>query len=185
MREAQFIELVRRSPIVPIGREILFGKALAKGFERDFATALHLLTPQVEHMVRFHLKVAGASTTYLDQNGIETENGLSTLMEMPETVKIFGENTSYEIKALFCDQLGPNLRNNIAHGLLNDQQCYTIDAIYAWWLGLKLVYNSFWNTYNAVTASEAAEDARNPISTALKRCFNLLKGYVNRIAGDA
>ena len=185
LKESLFIELARRSPIVPIGREILFGKALARGFERDYATALHLLTPQIEHMVRFHLKVAGASTTYLDQNGIETENGLSTLMGMPETVKIFGDDISYEIKALFCDQLGPNLRNNIAHGLLNDQQCYTIDAIYAWWLGLKLVYNSFWNTYNVVADAAAAEDAQNQFSTNLKRCLRLLKGLINRITGDA
>ncbi len=143
LREIDFIELARRSPIVPIGREVLFGKALAQGFNLDFATSLHLLTPQIENMVRFHLKAAQVSTTHLDQDGIETENGLSALVDIPQTTAIFGEDLTFEIKVLFCDQLGSNLRNNVAHGLLNDQQVHSIDAIYAWWLGFKIVFNTF------------------------------------------
>ncbi len=123
---------------------MLFGKALAQGFNGDFSTSIHLLVPQIEHMVRIRLKVAGVSTSHLDQNGIETENGLSTLMDLPQITTLFGEDLTYEIKALFCDQLGPNLRNNIAHGLLDDQQAYSVDAIYAWWLALKLVTNTLW-----------------------------------------
>ena len=146
LRTADFIELARRSPIVPIGREVLFGKALAQGFNRDFATSIHLLAPQIEHMVRFHLKSAGVLTAHLDQEGLETENGLSALIELPETLGIFGEDLTYEIGALFCDKTGPNLRNNIAHGLLSDREAQSVDAVYAWWLGLKLVFNTFYNS---------------------------------------
>ena len=60
-------------------------------------------------------------------------------MELPETTKIFGEDLCFEIKALFCDPAGPNLRNNVAHGLLDDNACRSLYAVYAWWLGLKLV----------------------------------------------
>src|SRR5690606_16211898 len=77
LREVDFVELSRHSPIVPNGRAILFGKALFAGYDGDFVTALHLLVPQIEHMVRTHLKQAGALTTTLDAEGIETENGLS------------------------------------------------------------------------------------------------------------
>ena len=157
LREIDFIALAKRSPIVPIGREVLFGKALAQGFNLDFATSLHLLTPQIENMVRFHLKAARVSTTHLDQDGIETENGLSALVDLPETTAIFGEDLTYEIKALFCDQLGPNLRNNVAHGLLDDQQAHSIEAIYAWWLALKLVFNTFWNSLSIGTENEQQE----------------------------
>ena len=159
LRTADFIDLARRSPIVPIGREVLFGKALAEGFNRDFATSIHLLAPQIEHMVRIPLKVAGVSTSHLDQDGIETENGLSALIDLPQTKAIFGEDLTYEIKALFCDQMGPNLRNNIAHGLLNDQEAQSVDAIYAWWLGLKLVFNTFWNSLNRETVKEQQKEA--------------------------
>ena len=40
--------------------------------------------------------------------------------------------------------MGPNLRNNVAHGLLNDQQANSVEALYAWWLGLQLVFNAYW-----------------------------------------
>ena len=158
LREADLIDLARQSPIVPAGREILFGKALAQGFSRDFATSIHLLAPQIEHLVRIPLKYAGVSTSHLDQDGIETENGLSALIDLPETTDIFGEDITYEIKALFCDQMGPNLRNNIAHGLLNDREAHSVDAIYAWWLGLKLVFNTFWNSLDRGSVEEPQEE---------------------------
>ena len=63
LREADFVNLAKQSPIVPIGRELLFGKALFAGYDRDFVTALHILVPQIEHMVRYHLKQAGVQTT--------------------------------------------------------------------------------------------------------------------------
>lgn len=154
LREADFVNLARQSPIVPIGRELLFGKALFAGYDRDFATALHILVPQIEHMVRYHLKQAGVQTTNIDSNGIENENGLSSLMDLPQTEEIFGEDLSFEIRALFCVPFGPNLRNNLAHGLLDDRSCYSLETIYAWWLGLKLVFNTFWNALSSNAESE-------------------------------
>lgn len=153
LREADFIGLASQSPIVPKGRERLFGKALFAGYDRDFVTALHLLVPQIEHMVRIHLKQTGAKTTTLDINGIENENGMSTLMDLPEAEKVFGENLSFELKTLFCDAFGPNLRNELAHGLLDDESCQSVYAFYVWWLGLRLVFNTFWNAARKNTVS--------------------------------
>lgn len=166
LREADFVELSRHSPIVPNGRAILFGKALFAGYDGDFVTALHLLVPQIEHMVRTHLKQVGALTTTLDAEGIETENGLSTLMALPETEDVFGKDLVFELKALFCDPFGHNLRNELAHGLLDDGDCRSAASIYAWWLGLKLVFNTWWNSRAASVqdgepATREGEDATN------------------------
>jgi len=78
-------------------------------------------------------------------------------MDLPESEMIFGEDLSFEIKALFCDAFGPNLRNELAHGLLDDKACQTIYSIYAWWLGLKLVFVTFWNA--AQKTSQNNEEA--------------------------
>lgn len=145
LRESDFVAIASESPIVPEGRERLFGKALFAGYEKDFVAALHLLIPQIEHVARWHLKAAGIKTTNLDKDGVENENGLSALMELPEATQIFGEDLSFEFKALFCDAFGPNLRNELAHGLLDDDACQSPYAIYAWWFGLKLVFKAFWN----------------------------------------
>lgn len=158
LRVDDFIGLASQSPIVPRGRERLFGKALHAGYDRDFTVAMHLLSPQIEHMVRFHLKNAGVKTTNLDIDGIENENGLSTLMGLPETETVFGKDLSFEIKALFCDALGPNLRNELAHGLLDDDSFQSIHAIYAWWMGLRLVFNTFWNAPRKAEGDKGVEE---------------------------
>lgn len=146
LREVDFIALARNSPIVPKDRAVLFGKALFAGYERDFVTALHLLVPQMEHLVRVHLKQAGATTTNIDKDGIQNENGMSTLMELPETVQVFGKDLAFELNSLFCDAFGPNLRNELAHGLLDEDGFNTPFAIYAWWLALRLTFIAWWNS---------------------------------------
>ena len=54
-----------------------------------------------------------------------------------------GKDLAYEIKALFCRRSGLNLRNKVPHGLLADEAFPSHRAIYAWWLGLKMVFNTF------------------------------------------
>lgn len=142
LREADFVGIASQSPIVPPGRERLYGKALFAGYDRDFVSALHLLIPQIEHMVRWHLKGRGVKTTTLDSQGIENEIGLSALMDLQESTKVFGEDLAFEIKALLCHPVGPNLRNELAHGLLDYDACESIYAVYAWWLNLKIVFNA-------------------------------------------
>jgi len=153
LHEADFVGLANQSPIVPKDRVRIFGKALFAGYDRDFVTALHLLVPQIEHLVRHHLKQSGVKTTALDLNGIENEIGLTGLMDLPEAEKIFGANLSFEIRALFCDPFGPNLRNELAHGLLDDEACQSIYSVYAWWFGLRLIFNTFWNATHKATPS--------------------------------
>ncbi|HCE5838035.1 TPA: DUF4209 domain-containing protein [Pseudomonas aeruginosa] len=165
IRKADFIELAQHSPIVPSGRGVLFGKALFAGYDGDFEAALHLLIPQVEHMVRTHLKQAGASTTTLDKEGIENENGLSTLMALPEAEEVFGDDMAFELKALFCDPFGPNLRNELAHGLLDDAACRSAASVYAWWLGLRLVFNTWWNARAATVEGEEQAGQKSESTT--------------------
>jgi len=155
LHEADFISLAKQSPIVPKDRVRLFGKALYAGYDRDFVTALHLLVPQIEHLVRHHLKLSGEKTTSLDPDGIENEIGLSGLMKLPKAEELFGAKLSFEIRALFCDAFGPNLRNQLAHGLLDNDRCQSIYSVYAWWFGLKLIFNTFWNmTLKATSGSD-------------------------------
>lgn len=145
IRETELVKIVDQSPITPPGRSPLIAKALFAGFESDFVSALHLLVPQVEHLVRWHLKSSGVKTTTLSMDGIETENGLSTLIDLPEVTTIFGDDLSFELKALFCDAFGPNLRNEVAHGLLSVESCQNTHSVYAWWLLLRMTFNTFWN----------------------------------------
>lgn len=66
-------------------------------------------------------------------------------MEMEEALKLFGEDLTFEIKSVFTDALGFNLRNEVAHGLLDDNTSSSIHTIYAWWMILRLVIRSLVN----------------------------------------
>jgi len=145
IREDDLRYIVDHSPLVPRDRVALFAKGLFAGFELDLVSALHILVPQVENLVRWYLKSAGAKTSTLSSEGIETENGLSKLVGLSEFTFVFGEDLAFEIKALFCDPLGPNLRNEVAHGLLDDSNCATHYTFYVWWFMLRLTFNAFWN----------------------------------------
>jgi hypothetical protein len=137
--------LASESAIVPRDRTSLVAKGLHAGFQGDLVAALHLLTPQLEHMVRYHLKRAGAQTSTIDEQGIVMEKGLSSLVAMPEMARIFGNDLKFEIWALYCDKHGPNFRNDIAHGLVVEQQLCGKLGLYAWWMMCRLVLNEFWN----------------------------------------
>jgi hypothetical protein len=154
LREVDFYTLVNRSPIVPPDRTRLVAKALFQGYDGDFVIALHLLVPQIENLVRYHLKQHGEKTTNIDKNGIENENGLSTLMENSKIEVIFGNDLAFELKAIFCDPFGPNLRNELAHGLIGYEQSQNIYSIYAWWFTFRLVFNTYWNTNHASQQNE-------------------------------
>jgi hypothetical protein len=157
--EQDIYSIVKQSPIVPIGRELFITKALYSGFQYEFVTCLHLLIPQIENLVRFHLKKAGAKTTNLDASGIEHENGLSSLVELPEMKDIFGNNLTFELKALLCSSFGPNLRNEAAHGLLEQNQCYSNHSIYAWWLLFRIIFNTFWNIKNNTAIEQNSDES--------------------------
>lgn len=141
IRLEDIIELTRQSPIVPPRRHRLIAKAIFYGFDGDHEAALHFVIPQMEHLVRWHLNRIGVKTTTLNKQGIETENGLSTIAALAELDSVFGDELAFEIRSLFCDPFGPNLRNEMAHGLLDSSDCSNEHSVYAWWFLLRLVFS--------------------------------------------
>lgn len=138
------MQICYSSPIVPEGREYLMASALWSGFEHDFRNSIHLLAPQVEHLIRVRFKKNSIDTTTTDIYGIENENGLSTLLRHECAEDLLGEDLLFELKAVFTESIGTNLRNGVAHGLLNDQSSGSHASVYAWWMVLRLVVRSLY-----------------------------------------
>lgn len=154
--ESSLTELCRLSRIIPPGREVIWAKGLFFGFDTAFIISTHLLIPQLEHLVRFFMKQNGIKTTTLDSTRIETENGLSTLLINPDIEKALDKNLVFEFKALLADPIGPNLRNEVAHGLIEPDGAMSVYAIYLWWLCLRLVINTIpWKRPNSAEENKA------------------------------
>jgi hypothetical protein len=154
-----FQALAAGSAIVPSTHEGVFARGLHYGYSGDFGAAVHLLVPAVEALVRLHLANAGERTSAISADGNENEIGLSALMENERVVDIFGEDVAFELRALLCGPIGPNLRNEVAHGLIGDAVFSSGVSVYLWWLTLKLVFNPYWNALHDPEAAEAREPA--------------------------
>jgi len=137
---ADFQVIATDCPTVPFSHARAVAQGLYAGYQRDFVAALHILLPQFENIVRTLLKGAGATTTTTDRTGITMEVGLSALVKDPKLVDILGEDLVFGICALMCTQVGPNFRNDIAHGLATSAHCNTPVGLYTWWFIFRLIF---------------------------------------------
>lgn len=136
-------ELVFNSPSVPIGREDLFTIGIHAGIHGRFIEALHVLIPQLEHLLRILLKNRGVVTSGIDQSGIQKEFDLNILLTMQETEKLLGLDLVFALRVIFTERNGYNLRNEMAHGMLPSSAFFSEAAIYAWWLIVIIVAGSY------------------------------------------
>jgi hypothetical protein len=142
VRVADLMPFVQDNPFVPQGREEFFARGLQAGFRGDFAAAVHLLVPQVENSVRYLLEQSDVITSGLDDDGIQDERDLNRTLRLPEFVGplegVLGEDVVCDLRGLLVERYGSNLRNDMAHGLLDYDAFYSGPAIYFWWLTLRL-----------------------------------------------
>ena len=158
--ERYFAELAAVSPLVPPGRNVLFGKGLLAGFVGDYVTAAHLLTPQFEHLIRCAIASTGGSTTNLYATGVEHHKTLDTLLALPEAEATFGRDLFETLKAILCDPNGEGFRNQVAHGLLDDVDFPWDRAAFLWGIALSLAVRSL------VFEGESIPDLRESEETA-------------------
>ena len=163
MRQIDFLAIAKRCLIVPEGRELHFAKGLLAGYNHDFGAAMYVLSPQIENMVRRIFADRGVQTTTI-ADGIQHEVGLSALVDKPEALEILGEDLLFPIKALFCDNFGPNVRNNTAHGLYDDDAYYSAPAVYTWYFAFKIVFNGFLSLHQRPNRESDNDSAETPES---------------------
>ena len=128
------------NPFVPVGREEIFARGMDAGMNGDFLVAVSLLTPQMENAVRVVLKKAGVVTSKIDMRNIEQERVLGALLDMDEAERVFGRDLIFDLRGLLVEKFGSNLRNELAHGLLDADDFRGPDAEYLWWCALRLMF---------------------------------------------
>ena len=158
VRVKDLLPLVSNSPFVPPEREDLFAKGLYAGLTGDFFTSTHILIPQIENSVRYLLWAQqGVRTSGLDNNGIQKEYHLSTTLypsQCPEITSIFDEDTLFDLQGLLVEDSGSNLRNRMAHGLIDDSGFLHPLMSYLWWLTLRLCCLPILNYQHKVEQSD-------------------------------
>lgn len=140
-----FLNIVEGSRLVEQNRIQIVATGFYTGFTFKMIESIHIIAPQMENFVRAFLKGMGAVTHNTEDNN---EYGLSTLIEKDELKNCFSVDQIFEIKSLFCDKFGPNIRNEVAHGLIVDNEIYPV-SIYIWWWFFRFFVNAYYINLNA------------------------------------
>jgi hypothetical protein len=133
---------VSNNPFVREGREGLYLRGIQAGFYGDWAVATHLLVPQIEDSVRRVLQLRGEVTSTLE-SGIQQERDINQLLWNEETVEAFGPDILFDLRGILIERFGYNLRNDMAHGLMDEGGFYDVSSIYLWWLSITLCWRGY------------------------------------------
>lgn len=158
LEERHFHPIVQLSPIVPVAHEHLFALGFARLFQGDFASAAHLLVPQLENSLRYALKLAARDSSTIKPDMIQEDRSLSALFESlrPDLDVMLGADLANNIALLFIERPGPTLRHAVAHGKLSTGACYHPAAIYGCWLIYHLVCSTVADDWHDVIAPAIA-----------------------------
>jgi len=136
-------EFVNPSPFVPPGREAFFTIGIHAGIHGRFVESLHVLIPQLEHVLRYALNCQNVITSGINDKGIQREFDLNEILFMSQAEQLLGEDLCFVLRVLLIDRHGCNLRNELAHGMKSPGFFFSDMAVYAWWLVLRIVGGPF------------------------------------------
>jgi hypothetical protein len=162
LRLEDFFDLTQFSPFIPDDRSRDIAKGLFFGYDGDFLLSLHLLAPQIEHIVRYHLKNSDIKTTMIEY-GIETELSLNALLKKEETKTVFNEALIIELKVIFTHPSGFNIRNDVAHGLVSSNNYDQVGFFYAWYFLLRMTFMHFCRRVQSLDEKDFQDLVKNPL----------------------
>lgn len=105
----------QNAPLVEIG--------IRKFFDDDYVSSLHILVPQFESCLRRMFSQAGFATTSIKRGMAQHEETFNEFLNRDEIKEVLGESFHKFIQMIMVEQTGLNLRNKIAHGLINVEDC--------------------------------------------------------------
>ena len=161
LRLEDIVDLVVDNPFVPPGHEELFARGILAGFRWNLAESLSILVPQLENALRHVLARARHEVTRRDKHGLQNFIQMGTMLSdcRQDLEEILGTNIVQELRVLFVDQNGADLRNQIAHGLMRHEQFFHHASIYAWWF---IFHLTIWPVRNRfLKYGESEEDTED------------------------
>ena len=132
-------KIIETNVFIPTNRKKSFQTGLLAGFKFDFITALNILVPQVENAIRCLAEECGDVIYRSNEEGIEELMTFNSILDLPNLNRVMEEDFIFNLKCVFTSKFGINMRNDIAHGILDDNEFDSQYAIYTWWFILKLV----------------------------------------------
>lgn len=130
--------ILENNLFVPNNRIDSFLIGIEAGFKYDYITALHILMPQVENAIRTLAEKLGAVVYKTADDGTEECLSFEGILSLPEVKESFDEDFIFNLKVFYTSKYGFGMRNNIGHGLIEDNQLNSYQGLAVWWYTLRL-----------------------------------------------
>jgi Domain of unknown function (DUF4209) len=119
----QIIQWLSKSPVFQESRREFVAQGLQAYETGDYLKAIHILVPQVEHTLRNLLVLMQIPTTKAVPRhpGITDVKSMNQILEDERVRGALTENIWRYLTMLYIDRRGLNIRNDLAHGLLEMQ----------------------------------------------------------------
>jgi hypothetical protein len=109
-------------------RKVFFVQGIEAYLHNNHLTALHILIPQIEALIRNLAEKIGLQILKPSRSGGFNYKTLDDLLREKAIIDILGEDICLYFRVLFTDPRGWNLRNNICHGIAQIEHFNSITA---------------------------------------------------------
>lgn len=116
-----FSNSVFAHPLV-LKRKNVIEKGITFFIGKDYYSAVHLLIPQIEHILRTLMDLQGGTTYRLNQDEGFQFITLKAILDSKEIMNYFDDNLISYLKLFYIIPFGWNLRNNVCHGLIEFEE---------------------------------------------------------------
>jgi Domain of unknown function (DUF4209) len=106
---------------------------------RDWVSSGTIVVTVYEAALRDLLRASGYSALRLEPNGVQMDETLNQLVRSPRALEILRREHCSFVEFFLCDpKLGPNLRNEVAHGTVRVEDLSPTRVLLVWLLLLRL-----------------------------------------------
>lgn len=123
----QIIDFLYESPIFHDSQRVFLHEGLKAYLDENYIISLHILTPQIEEIIRNFVELTDGSVLKPYNGGFHYKT-LGTLLRDDSLEKVIGSNSVLYLQVLLTEDLGLNIRNRISHGISNESMFSQITA---------------------------------------------------------
>lgn len=118
------VDWLLQSPIFDPDRASILKAGIEDYLQGRYVSAIHILIPQIEHVIRTILAFIGEPTDRPSTSrytGVMDEKTLGAVLQEEAFAKYVNEDARMYLITALTDRRGQNLRNRVAHGLMRPE----------------------------------------------------------------
>jgi|GEM_PF-6984030 hypothetical protein len=137
--------LVMQNELIQKERIGIIREGLFLALKGEYYKAVHILVPQLENILRRVAEKCGEAVDTVDQNGVTKYRALASILKSKkiESCMNMNEDIIFLLRGLLVDPFGPNIRNEIAHGIVTEERSYSGPYIY--FIGFFIKFLSYYS----------------------------------------